>query len=61
VIAPLARGRFGVSAWIYGDAPLPETLGRIAAGKDTRSADILDSDLRESLRRLRACWPPRSR
>jgi len=27
----LARGRFGVSAWIYGDAPLPETLGRIAA------------------------------
>jgi D-psicose/D-tagatose/L-ribulose 3-epimerase len=28
---PLARGRFGVSAWIYGDAPLPETLGRIAA------------------------------
>ena len=29
--APLARGRFGVSAWIYGDAPLPETLGRIAA------------------------------
>ena len=23
--------RFGVSAWIYGDAPLPETLGRIAA------------------------------
>jgi sugar phosphate isomerase/epimerase len=22
---------FGVSAWIYGDAPLPETLGRIAA------------------------------
>ena len=33
--APLARGRFGVSAWIYGDAPLPETLGRIsAAGYD---------------------------
>ena len=31
----LARGRFGVSAWIYGDAPLPETLGRIrAAGYD---------------------------
>jgi sugar phosphate isomerase/epimerase len=29
--APLARGRFGVSAWIYGDTPLPETLGRIAA------------------------------
>ena len=29
--ATLARGRFGVSAWIYGDAPLPETLGRIAA------------------------------
>ena len=28
---PLARGRFGVSAWIYGDAPLPQTLGRIAA------------------------------
>jgi sugar phosphate isomerase/epimerase len=28
---PLARARFGVSAWIYGDAPLPETLGRIAA------------------------------
>jgi sugar phosphate isomerase/epimerase len=28
---PLARGKFGVSAWIYGDAPLPETLGRIAA------------------------------
>jgi sugar phosphate isomerase/epimerase len=27
----LARGRFGVSAWIYGDAPLPETLARIAA------------------------------
>ena len=27
----LARGRFGVSAWIYGDAPLAETLGRIAA------------------------------
>ena len=27
----LARGHFGVSAWIYGDAPLPETLGRIAA------------------------------
>jgi sugar phosphate isomerase/epimerase len=27
----LARGRFGVSAWIYGDSPLPETLGRIAA------------------------------
>lgn len=26
-----ARGRFGVSAWIYGDAPLPETLARIAA------------------------------
>jgi sugar phosphate isomerase/epimerase len=23
--------RFGVSAWIYGDAPLEETLGRIAA------------------------------
>jgi sugar phosphate isomerase/epimerase len=33
--APLARGRFGVSAWIYGDAPLPETLARIkAAGFD---------------------------
>jgi sugar phosphate isomerase/epimerase len=32
---PLARGRFGVSAWIYGDAPLPETLARIArAGFD---------------------------
>jgi D-psicose/D-tagatose/L-ribulose 3-epimerase len=31
VTVPLARGRFGVSAWIYGDAPLPETLGRIAA------------------------------
>jgi sugar phosphate isomerase/epimerase len=31
VTAPLARGRFGVSAWIYGDAPLPGTLGRIAA------------------------------
>jgi D-psicose/D-tagatose/L-ribulose 3-epimerase len=31
VTAPLARGRFGVSAWIYGDAPLPETLCRIAA------------------------------
>jgi D-psicose/D-tagatose/L-ribulose 3-epimerase len=30
-MTPLARGRFGVSAWIYGDAPLPETLGRIAA------------------------------
>ena len=30
-MVPLARGRFGVSAWIYGDAPLPETLGRIAA------------------------------
>jgi sugar phosphate isomerase/epimerase len=28
---PLARGRFGVSAWIYGDAPLPGTLARIAA------------------------------
>lgn len=28
---PLARGCFGVSAWIYGDAPLPETLRRIAA------------------------------
>src|SRR5262245_41988057 len=31
VTAPLARGRFGVSAWIYGDAPLAETLDRIAA------------------------------
>jgi D-psicose/D-tagatose/L-ribulose 3-epimerase len=31
VTAPLARGRFGVSAWIYGDAPLPVTLARIAA------------------------------
>jgi sugar phosphate isomerase/epimerase len=31
VTVPLARGRFGVSAWIYGDAPLPETLARIAA------------------------------
>jgi D-psicose/D-tagatose/L-ribulose 3-epimerase len=31
MMAPLARGRFGVSAWIYGDAPLPETLRRIAA------------------------------
>jgi sugar phosphate isomerase/epimerase len=31
VRVPLARGKFGVSAWIYGDAPLPETLGRIAA------------------------------
>ena len=30
-VVSLARGRFGVSAWIYGDAPLPETLGRIAA------------------------------
>jgi sugar phosphate isomerase/epimerase len=30
-VIALARGRFGVSAWIYGDAPLPETLGRIAA------------------------------
>ena len=30
-MTPLARGRFGVSAWIYGDAPLAETLGRIAA------------------------------
>jgi sugar phosphate isomerase/epimerase len=30
-MAPLGHGRFGVSAWIYGDAPLPETLGRIAA------------------------------
>jgi D-psicose/D-tagatose/L-ribulose 3-epimerase len=29
--APLARGRFGVSAWIYGDTPLLETLSRIAA------------------------------
>ena len=28
---PLARGRFGVSAWIYGDAPLTETLARVAA------------------------------
>jgi sugar phosphate isomerase/epimerase len=28
---PLARGRFGVSAWIYGGAPLTETLARIAA------------------------------
>jgi sugar phosphate isomerase/epimerase len=28
---PLARGRFGVSAWIYGEAPLAETLARIAA------------------------------
>jgi D-psicose/D-tagatose/L-ribulose 3-epimerase len=31
VTTPLARGRFGVSAWIYGDAPLPETLARVAA------------------------------
>jgi sugar phosphate isomerase/epimerase len=31
VTVSLARGRFGVSAWIYGDAPLPETLARIAA------------------------------
>jgi D-psicose/D-tagatose/L-ribulose 3-epimerase len=31
VTVPLARGKFGVSAWIYGDAPLPETLARIAA------------------------------
>src|SRR5262245_40919613 len=31
VTAPLARGRFGVSTWIYGDAPLSETLDRIAA------------------------------
>jgi sugar phosphate isomerase/epimerase len=25
------RPRFGVATWIYGDAPLPETLGRIRA------------------------------
>jgi sugar phosphate isomerase/epimerase len=36
-------------------APGPDPFRAI---KDGRSAEILDGDLRESLRRLRACWPP---
>jgi hypothetical protein len=49
----------GVSAWIYGDAPLDETLGRIATAgyepiKDAASPAILDGYLVESLARLRA-------
>jgi D-psicose/D-tagatose/L-ribulose 3-epimerase len=59
----LARVTEALASIDYGGAVVVEIMAPgpdpFRAIKDARSASILDMDLRESLRRLRACWPPR--
>jgi sugar phosphate isomerase/epimerase len=54
VVDALARIDYGGALVVEIMAPGPDPFRAI---KDERSAGILDVDIRESLRRLRACWP----
>jgi D-psicose/D-tagatose/L-ribulose 3-epimerase len=56
VTAALAAIDYGGAVVVEIMAPGPDPFRAI---KDERSAGILDGDIRESLRRLRGCWPPR--
>jgi sugar phosphate isomerase/epimerase len=55
VVDALARIDYGGALVVEIMAPGPDPFRAI---KDERSAGILDTDIRESLGRLRACWPP---
>jgi sugar phosphate isomerase/epimerase len=56
IVDALAGINYGGALVVEIMAPGPDPFRAI---KDERSAGILDGDIRESLRRLRARWPPR--
>jgi sugar phosphate isomerase/epimerase len=55
VATALASVDYGGAIVVEIMAPGPDPFQAI---KNERSAEILDGDIRESLRRLRAHWPP---
>jgi sugar phosphate isomerase/epimerase len=57
IVGALARSDYGGALVVEIMAPGPDPFRAI---KDEHSAEILDRDIRESLDRLRAHWPPRA-